>query len=98
MKTIHLKLLELPPEDFTGIAVQKIGTKIWYLNGLDHREDGPAIENYDGSLEWRCHGVIHRLDGPAVIELDGQCEYWINGSRISSSAEYWRRVKLIALE
>jgi hypothetical protein len=28
------------------------GTKLWYLNGKLHREDGPAIEYLNGYKEW----------------------------------------------
>ncbi len=28
------------------------GTKEWYLNDELHREDGPAVEDADGSKEW----------------------------------------------
>jgi len=38
------------------IRVSSKGTKEWRLNGLLHREDGPAIEWADGSKEWRLNG------------------------------------------
>jgi hypothetical protein len=41
------------------------GTKIWYLNGLLHREDGPAIERPDGV-------------GPMA---DGSKEWFLDGKR-----------------
>jgi hypothetical protein len=28
------------------------GTKFWYLNGKQHREDGPAVEYSDGTKFW----------------------------------------------
>jgi hypothetical protein len=28
------------------------GNNWWYLNGVLHREDGPALEFIDGSKEW----------------------------------------------
>ena len=31
---------------------QDNGTKEWYLNGLCHREDGPAIEYANGDKAW----------------------------------------------
>jgi hypothetical protein len=36
------------------------GTKVWYLNGKLHREDGPAVESTDGSKAWYLHGERHR--------------------------------------
>jgi len=38
------------PED--GRVSQSDGTVIWYNNGVVHREDGPAIERANGTLEW----------------------------------------------
>ena len=32
------------------------GTKIWYLNGKLHREDGPAVECADGNKYWYLNG------------------------------------------
>ena len=32
------------------------GSKEWYLNGKQHRVDGPAIEWADGSKEWHVEG------------------------------------------
>jgi hypothetical protein len=52
----------------------------WIVDGLYHREDGPAMLRY-GKFEWRMHGSIHRNDGPAVIWPDGTQEWWISGKR-----------------
>ena len=42
------------------------GIKRWYLNGVVHREDGPAVI-IPGSIEyWFRNGNIHREDGPAI--------------------------------
>ena len=86
MKIIHLKLLELPPENFTGIAIFHSGTKIYYKNGNDHREDGPAIEYYDGSTEYRINGITHRIGGPAYIHCENgiqEYHYVIDGKDIT---------------
>lgn len=40
--------LEPFPNNFTGIAEYKNGTKRWFLNGIRHRLDGPAVEYCDG--------------------------------------------------
>jgi len=32
------------------------GTKIWYLNGKLHRENGPAIKYASGYKEWWLNG------------------------------------------
>lgn len=50
-------------------------TREWYLDGVLHREDGPAIEFADGTNEWRINGKLHREDGPAV-ECSSGAKYW----------------------
>ena len=52
---------------------------LYNLNGLLHREDGPAIEHKDGTKEYFINGKRHRQDGPAVIDFDGNEMYWVNG-------------------
>ena len=32
------------------------GTKLWYINGVRHRENGPAIEYANGSKSWWING------------------------------------------
>jgi len=44
-----------------------------------HREDGPAIEYYNGSKEWYINGKPHREDGPAKEYSNGSKEWYING-------------------
>ena len=41
----------------------------WWLNGLRHREDGPAIESKNGGEEWWLNGKRHREDGPAIRNI-----------------------------
>jgi len=36
--------------------IDQFGTKRWTLNGLFHREDGPAIESAYGDEYWFLHG------------------------------------------
>jgi len=55
------------------------GDKTWYLNGIIHREDGPAIEWGDGSKSWWLNGKRHREDGPAIEWKDGTKQWWLNG-------------------
>jgi len=38
------------------------GTKIWTLNGILHRQDGPAYEYEDGHFSWWMHGEIYTFD------------------------------------
>ena len=47
------------------------GDKRWYLNGLLHRINGPALEYATGNKEWYLNGKIHREDGPAIEYANG---------------------------
>ena len=38
------------------VKVYPSGTKVWYLNGKQHREDGPAVEWADGYKAWYLNG------------------------------------------
>ena len=66
----------------------KSGNKFWYLNGVRHRENGPAIEYSNGNKQWYLNDKLHREDGPAVEFIDGKKEWWINGEFISSNYIY----------
>jgi len=80
------------------VQVYPNGTKRWYLNGKNHREDGPAIEYPSGAKFWYLNGKKHREDGPA-IEYDNGDKYWyFNGERhredgpaveYPSGAKFW---------
>ena len=56
------------------------GASELYLNGLLHREDGPAIEYADGSRFWYRNGKCHRDDGPAIEYADGS-RYWYQNDK-----------------
>lgn len=62
------------PDGFTGKVIVN-GTVSHYVDGLLHREDGPAIERSAGSEEWYIRGKRHRADGPAFISVSG-IEIW----------------------
>ena len=62
-----------------NVKVWPNGNKHWYLNGLLHREDGPAIEFANGSKEWWLDGYQHREDGPAVEYSNGHKSWHLNG-------------------
>lgn len=64
------------------------GDKRWINEiGELHREDGPAIEGFNGEKRWFKKGYLHNREGPAVIYPDGKKEYWIN--YILYSKESW---------
>ena len=58
------------------------GSKEWRVNGVLHRDDGPAVILANGTQEWRVNGKLHREDGPAVMRADGTEEYWEHYRRI----------------
>lgn len=89
INNIILKRYELivsyftPPLDidfvnFYGIFHDTNKTIFHYQNGKLHRENGPAMEFFDGSKIWMQDGMYHRKDGPAVIESDGYKAWWFN--------------------
>jgi hypothetical protein len=39
------------------VRVYSSGSKYWYLNGKQHREDGPAVEHVNGYKSWYLEGV-----------------------------------------
>jgi hypothetical protein len=63
------------------------GNKFWKLNGLFHREDGPAIEYADGTKQWWSNGNRNRIDGPAVIYPTGEKFWFLDG--YSYTYEEW---------
>jgi hypothetical protein len=67
------------PRKYTGITESPFGDKYWYLNGLCHRLDGPAIEYFNGDKCWYFEGKLHRVDGPAVEYPNGYKAWWVNG-------------------
>ncbi len=69
------------------MKIEQDGTKMWYLNGELHREDGPAIEYPDGTKHWFLNGEYHCEDGPAVESADGEKRWYLNGKSVS-----WKQV------
>jgi hypothetical protein len=61
------------------VKVYADGSKYWFLNGKQHREDGPAIECADGSKYWYLNGKYHREDGPACEWTNGDKYWFLNG-------------------
>lgn len=72
--------------DFGPAYISKT-SQIWYRNGEKHRDNGPAIERTDGSLQWFKNGKLHREDGPAIIKTNSRQKsygiYYINGIQLS---------------
>jgi len=53
--------------------------RVWHLNGLHHRDGGPATLSNDGYQVWYQYDKEHREDGPAIIYPNGHKEYWLYG-------------------
>src|ERR1700691_3402437 len=77
------------PENYTGIIEYPNGTLGYYLNGLPHRDDGPAFIYPDGRMYYYLNGKIHREDRPAVIWYDGKVRYFINDKNITKKVNDW---------
>ena len=55
------------------------GATFWYLHGVIHRDDGPAIEFSTGEKWWFQFGKEHREDGPAIERPDGSKQWFRDG-------------------
>ena len=60
------------------VKVYDGGNRFWYMNGVRHREDGPAFEYANGDKIWYFNGKLHREDGPAVEYVNGDIEWYLN--------------------
>lgn len=63
--------------------VNGTGTVSWLLDGRLHRDDGPALEWFNGTCEWWWHGNRHRVGGPVVMWPTGTMQWWISGVQVS---------------
>ena len=68
------------------ISRNRNGDKFWYLNGVSHRADGPAVEWADGEKWWRTNGLLHRTDGPAMEWPSGDKEWYLDGYKVTFNA------------
>lgn len=48
------------------LNIRKNGGKFWYMNGVSHREDGPAIEWPDGTKSYYARGI--KLKRQPIVE------------------------------
>jgi hypothetical protein len=70
-----------------GELREVLGNKWWYLNGVLHREDGPAVEGYGGHKEYYINGKLHREDGPAVEYYSGRKYWYINNRSVPCTTQ-----------
>jgi antitoxin component YwqK of YwqJK toxin-antitoxin module len=67
--------------------ILKDGTKIWFKDGLIHRDgDEPAVKYSSGEGYYK-QGLLHRTDGPAFEDLDGVLRYYFEGKEFPSLRE-----------
>jgi hypothetical protein len=64
-----------------NVKVYPGGTRMWFLNGQIHREDGPAAEYANGTKCWYLNGELHREDGPAIEDANGHKEWYLNNKQ-----------------
>ena len=73
------------------------GTQRWYLNGVLHREGGPAVIEPEGSQSYWLNGLRHREDGPAIIYSDGYEEWYFNYVDVTDYVNAWAKERNIYL-
>ena len=79
LQVLYLREEGIIPDNFTGIIKNQYGDKVWYKDGLLHREDGPTVEYFSGTKVWYKEGDFHREDGPAIERSNGDKEWWKGG-------------------
>jgi hypothetical protein len=80
-----------------GIIINEWNEKLYFVNDLLHRDDGPAFESGSrNSKEWYQHGLLHRLDGPAIEWYFGDKVWFFHGKSINckSQEEFKEQIKL----
>ena len=68
------------------IYIDKEGDKFYYKNKamtIRHREDGPAVEWFDGYKSWYINDKLHREDGPAIEYADGDKSWYLNNEALT---------------
>ena len=71
--------------------INRHGNKRWYLNGKQHRVNGPAAEYTIGAKWWYLNDQLHRENGPAVELANGTKRWYLNGIHYSES-DYWKEL------
>ncbi len=77
-----------------GSYIDENDSVCYVKNGMWHREDGPAVELYNGNKVWSKNGRFHREDGPAVELADGHKEWYINDEFYRTEAAYEEALKI----
>ena len=86
MKTIKFDNWCYVPNNYTGIAEYPSGTLEYFLNGGTHKEDGPAVIWYDGTIQYFVNNnnitieVNEWLNGGT--DMPPPYEKWDNNTRL----------------
>jgi hypothetical protein len=80
------------------MTVDDRGTKMWWLHGKRHREDGPAVERANGHKEWWLHGKQHREDGHAIEYADGNKKWYLNNEPYADVNQWAQAVLMMRNE
>ncbi len=76
-----------------GSYVDRNDSVCYTKNGKFHREDGPAIEYYNGDKCWYRNGEIHREDGPSIEFSNGR-KFWFVGGEWCAKESYEETLKI----
>jgi hypothetical protein len=82
------------------IEIDQLGSKFYFKDKamtVFHREDGPAIEGYDGYKVWYINGKRHREDGPAVEYAWSGRSWYLNDEYLSKQEFLKRTAKEIVV-
>jgi hypothetical protein len=79
-----------------GLVIEPNGAKLWYKDGVIHRDDGPAVEYIYGNKFWYKNGLRHRIGGPEVERIDGDKECWLYGKYYSED-DYNKKISNLPL-
>ena len=82
------------------IEIDELGNKLYRKDKamtMLHREDGPAVEGYDGYKAWYINGKRHREDGPAVEYAWSGRSWYLNDEYLSKQEFLKRTAKEIVV-
>jgi hypothetical protein len=85
---ICLDMYDEPPANFTGIVQLPDKSKHWFVNGLMHREGGPAVIYANGAKEWWINNKRHREDGPAIEDPFNSNHWYLNYEFIYNDLDF----------
>ncbi len=85
------KLLFITSKGYGMVCESSYG-RSYFINGMYHREKGPALEFINGEKQWWENDLRHRLDGPAVEYADGRKAWYIEGKHYYEE-EYYKKIE-----